>query len=206
MSPRSTHNRSLTVYTAQTIAIQRGLSRSEFEEEFTEPKSKLTLIRHSASTSTQHGGDPACRCYLILHLSVLTWTYELSAAYIHSFDWSATNIPSACPSGACSFRYLSNLHLNFPSTPSHNPEAVGFAVAASGIQGLTGTNSVAAGNSVTITSEHRNIRVNFPNTRTVTVNINFISGDAYFGAITSSNIGGANNMNVGAYPIFRIQF
>ncbi|KAJ8689348.1 hypothetical protein PTI98_013375 [Pleurotus ostreatus] len=187
---------------AQTIAIQRGLSRSEFEEEFTEPKSKLTLIHHSTSTSTPHGGDPACQCYLILHLSVLTWTYELSAAYIHSFEWSATNIPSACPSGACSFGNLSNLHLNFPSTPSEdncdsrNSGALAFTVAASGIQGLTATNSVAAGNSVTITSEHRNIRVNFPNARTVSVNINFISGDAYFGAITSSNIGGVNNMNV----------
>ncbi|KAF9491251.1 hypothetical protein BDN71DRAFT_1453142 [Pleurotus eryngii] len=114
--------------------------------------------------------------------------------------------PPVSPSHSNAFRSLNNVHLNFPSSarddrhnnnPSsqNSPGTLSFAVEASSIHGLTGINSVARGNSITISSEHRNVHVNLAGLPGVSLSINFISGDNFFGAISGGNVGGRNNIN-----------
>ncbi|KDQ22969.1 hypothetical protein PLEOSDRAFT_177382 [Pleurotus ostreatus PC15] len=57
------------------------------------------------------------------------------------------------------------------------------------------------GNSITIKSGHRNVHVNLAGLHGVSLNINFISGDSYFGAISGGNVGGRNNVNTCVYFI-----
>ncbi|KAF9492490.1 hypothetical protein BDN71DRAFT_1509398 [Pleurotus eryngii] len=95
-------------------------------------------------------------------------------------------------------------HNNNPSS-RNSTEPLSFTVEATGIHGLTGTNSVACGNLITIASAHRNVHVNLAGLQGVSLNINFISGDSYFGAISNSNIGGTNNVNNSAYLIVTLE-
>ncbi|KAF9490224.1 hypothetical protein BDN71DRAFT_210535 [Pleurotus eryngii] len=180
---------------AEKNAARRGVPLSRFLDE--RPELETQLIRHRASN--QRHDRP---CYLTLDISI----YAHLRFFIRRVNWSATSSPPVSPSHSNAFRSLNNIHLNFPSsarddrhnnnTPSQNsPGTLSFTVEASGIHGLTGTNSVARGNSITISSEHRNVYVNLAGLPGVSLNINFISGDSYFGAISGGNIGGRNNVN-----------
>lgn len=131
-------------------------------------------------------------CYLTLHLS----TTSLYA--IVGIDCGSTN-PANFPSCSSPFRSLNNIHFNFPSSAPHDcpdhdrtshndTDPLSFTVEATGIHGLTSTNSVAQGNSITIKNVHRNVLVNLPGLHGVSLNINFISGDRYHGAIYGGNV------------------
>ncbi|KAF9490094.1 hypothetical protein BDN71DRAFT_1511575 [Pleurotus eryngii] len=189
---------------AKKNAARRGIPFSQFKDEY-QPETQF--IRHQAS---DRGDDRPC--YLTLDISIYAHTY----LFIRHVDWSATNSPPISPSHSNAFQSLNNIHLNFPLSAqddrrNNNPssqnstEPLSFTVEASGIHGLTGTNSVARGNSITISSEHRNVHVNLAGLLGVSLNINFISGDSYFGAISSSNIGGMNNVNTSAYLIVTLE-
>lgn len=179
-------------------AVQRGLSCSRFLEEFSGPETQL--IRRRASNPF---GNHARRCYLTLKLQVYTLHHSDALAFINRVDWDVSTIPPTFVSSP--FRSVSNLHLNFPSSASrdHNHDSsssplnrgdLTINISANEITLLTGTNSVSAGNSCTIASEHR------------IVNINYIMGDVYWGPINGGNVGGRNNVNVGASSIFHIHF
>ncbi|KAF9486884.1 hypothetical protein BDN71DRAFT_1514518 [Pleurotus eryngii] len=187
---------------AQKNALRRRVPLSQFQDECSQPKTKL--IRHRKSN--RRHDRPCC---LTLDITIF--------ARVRSFILrSATNSPPISPSHSNAFQSLNNIHLNFPSSAQddrHNnnpssqnsPGTLSFTVQASGIHGLTGTNSVACGNSITISSEHRNVHINLAGLPGVSLNINFNSGDSYFGAISSSNIGGTNNVNNSAYLIVTLE-
>ncbi|KAF9492546.1 hypothetical protein BDN71DRAFT_1591625 [Pleurotus eryngii] len=179
--------------TAQSNAAARCLLYSQFVDDLHQPETQL--IRHRSS----NWGDER-PCYLTLHISFGEFIS------IHCVDWTELNNSPACPLCSDTFRSLNNIHLNFlPSTqhddnnhdrPSqHSTEPINVTVEATGIHGLTATNSVAQGDSITIKSEHRNVHINLAGLPGISLNINFISGDSYFGAISNSNIGGTNNVN-----------
>ncbi|KAF9488867.1 hypothetical protein BDN71DRAFT_1512667 [Pleurotus eryngii] len=191
--------------TAQENTIRCGVPLSQFLDEYPEPEAQL--IRHRASNQ----GDDRL-CYLTLDFSI----YTRRCAFIRRIYQSATNSPPISPLHSNAFQSLNNIHLNFllstqDDCRNNNPSSqnslgtLSFTVEASSIHSLTGTNSVACGNSITIASEHRNVQVNLAGLHGVNININFISGDSYFGAISSSNIGRMNNVNTSAYLIVTLE-
>ncbi|KAF9488459.1 hypothetical protein BDN71DRAFT_458094 [Pleurotus eryngii] len=174
-------------------ALRRSLPYSQFVDDL--PQSERQLIRHRGSS---RGDDRPC--YLTLHISFRLFLYDLH------IDWSEIDYSPASPLRSDAFRSLNNIHLNFPSPtqydyhnhdhpPQNSTEPLSFTVEATGIHGLTATNSVAQGNSITIKSEHRNVHVNLAGLPGVSLNINIISGDSFFGAINGGNVGGRNNVN-----------
>lgn len=188
---------------AHDNAVKRSIPRSQFIDEYPQPDTQL--IQHRASN---RGDDRPC--FLTLHLSI--W----DARTIFRVDWSATTIPPTFPSCSSPFRSLNNIHFNFPSStphdcPSHDRPSQNsadpstFTVEATGIRGLTATNSVAQGNSITIKNEHRSVNVNLAGLQGVSLNINFNSGDTYSGPISGGNVGGRNNVNTCVYLIITVQ-
>ncbi|KAF9490203.1 hypothetical protein BDN71DRAFT_1511466 [Pleurotus eryngii] len=176
-------------------AAARCLPYSQFVDDLPQPETQL--IHHRCSN---RGDDRPW--YLTLHISFS----EFSILHVE-----INNFP-ACPLRSDAFRSLNNIHLNFPSStqynyhnhdfpPQNSTEPLSFTVEATGIHGLTATNSVAQGNSITIKSKHRNVHVNLAGLPGVSLNINFISGDSFFGAINGGNVGGRNNVNTSAYLI-----
>ncbi|KAF4565311.1 hypothetical protein EYR36_001881 [Pleurotus pulmonarius] len=174
-------------------AARRGVPLSQFIDEC--PQLDTKLIRHRAS---HRGHDRPC--YATLHLSTI------KVLHITRVDWSAINNSPNFPFHSDPFRSLNDIYLNFPAStqhncPKHNPpsqnntDALRFTVEATGIHGLTATNTDTQGNSITIKSEHRNVQVNLAGLHGISLNINFIAGDNFSGAISSSNIGGTNNVN-----------
>ncbi len=196
-------NHHLISCTAQMHALNRGLSCSQFEEEYPEPETKL--IRHQSSTRGQ-----IRPCYLMLHLHVASafdiesksFTPRKIRSFITTFDWSATSVPPpAFLSRSDSFRSLNNLHLRFPSPRSqdhnHCPSApcrqgdLTITISAHEISFLDGTNSVSSGNSFSINTVHRIVNINYIN------NI----GDVFLAPINGGNVGGRHNHNVGEYRL-----
>ncbi|KAF9488871.1 hypothetical protein BDN71DRAFT_405683 [Pleurotus eryngii] len=180
---------------AERNAARHSIPLSQFKDECPQPKTQF--IRHRAS---DRGNDRLC--YLTLDFSISAH----ARFFIRRVDWSAMNSPTISPSHSNAFRTLNNIHLNFPSSAwddrhNNNPssqnstEPLSFTVEATGIHSLTGTNSVAHGNSITIASEHHNVHVNLAGIPGVNVNINIISGDHFFGAISGGIVGGRNNIN-----------
>ncbi|KAF9490069.1 hypothetical protein BDN71DRAFT_1498728, partial [Pleurotus eryngii] len=173
-------------------AAARCVPYSQFVDDLPQPETQL--IHHRGSN---RGDDRPC--YLTLHISATAFT-------ISNSDWSATTIPPTFPLCSDAFRSLNSLNLNFPSStqhdyhnhdrpPQNSTEPLNFTVEATGIHGLTASNPVLQGNSITIKSEHRNVRVNLAGLLGVSLNINIISGDSFFGAINGGNVGGRNNVN-----------
>ncbi|KAF4565309.1 hypothetical protein EYR36_001879 [Pleurotus pulmonarius] len=191
-------------YSAMKNAVRRQIPHSQFIDEYPQPET--VLIRHRDSN---RGHDHPCYLPCTLRLQGLTFILFATTIDGVTVDWGAINNFPTRPLSSDAFHSLSSLHLNFPSSaqhdrPSHdrpsqnNTDPLSFTLEATGIHGLTATNSVAQGNSITIASEHRNVQVNLAGLHGISVNINFISGDSYFGAISSSNIGGTNNVNTSA--------
>ncbi|KAF4567093.1 hypothetical protein EYR36_010709 [Pleurotus pulmonarius] len=200
VAPLASHYRQV-----ELDAIRRGISRNDFEDQYIEPETQL-MCHHGSTPSDAHSRP----CFLTLHLHIAAWgPHDFEPSFIDSVHWSATNNPCALPALPGPFRSLNNIHLNFPSSAPDSHESDGngpsprgadtlsFTVSEGGIQGLDGSNSAAAGKFITIASEHRNVRVTFINLQGLSVHVNFISGDAYFGTFNRSNVGGANNVNVG---------
>ncbi|KAG9219736.1 hypothetical protein CCMSSC00406_0010325 [Pleurotus cornucopiae] len=144
-------------------AIERGLSCDEFDVEFTRPDTQMT--RRQASPPTE---NDTRRCFVMLHLSVYAWApcdgLPSSIADVH---WTATDSPRASP-----------------SSPTHSgPLTITFS--AQGISCFAGTNSVSAGNGLTINGANHSVVVNY---------IGAVMGD-YFGIVNGGNVGGTNNTN-----------
>ncbi|KAF4565304.1 hypothetical protein EYR36_001874 [Pleurotus pulmonarius] len=190
---------------ARRKAAQRRIPYAQFIDEYPQPET--VLIRHRDSN---RGHDRPCYlpCTLRLRGSAffILIPTEIDGVTV---DWGAINNFPTRPLSSDAFHSLSSLHLNFPSSTHHacpnhdrpsqnDTDALRFTVEATGIHGLTATNSVAQGNSITIKSEHRNVQVNLAGLHGVSLNINFISGDSYFGAISRSIVGGTNNVNTSA--------
>ncbi|KAF4565317.1 hypothetical protein EYR36_001887 [Pleurotus pulmonarius] len=171
---------------AQRHAVRRGISVSQFQEEYPQPETKW--IRHQASTREQ-----TRPCYLTLRLEV-AFGFDATPQILR-LDWTATSIAPAFPSRSMSFRSLNELHVKVPSpvpqdddhdvsAPSHQSDLT-VTISAHGISVVDGMSSVSAGNSFSINSVNRAVTINYIN------NI----GDAFLGPITASNIGGTQNVN-----------
>ncbi|KAF4588360.1 hypothetical protein EYR38_010328 [Pleurotus pulmonarius] len=173
------HNNLLT---AEEDAAQRCVPYSQFIDECSQPETQL--IHHRGAN---RGDDRPC--YVTLQITIS------DASSISGVGWTATNIPPAIPSRPSTFRSLSTLHLKFPSRQSQertddsasssHHEDLTITISAREITFIDGTNSTSAGNSFSVNSVHR------------TVNINYINntGDAFLAPISSSNVGGQNNVN-----------
>ncbi|KAF7416445.1 hypothetical protein PC9H_002711 [Pleurotus ostreatus] len=181
---------------AEMNAARRGIPYSQFIDEY-QPETQL--VRHRGP-NRRHDRP----CYLTLHLSITSFCVSV-------IDCGST-VPANFPSWSSPFHSLNNIHFNFPSSAPHDcpdhdrtfhndTDSLSFTVEATGIHGLTATNSVAQGNSITIKSGHRNVHVNLAGLHSVSFNINIISGDSYFGAIHGGNVGGRNNVNTCVYFI-----
>ncbi|KAF4588368.1 hypothetical protein EYR38_010336 [Pleurotus pulmonarius] len=181
---------------AQADAIQRGLLRSQLEDVYRQPETRLIHVRHTASSHRS-----ARLCNLMLRLNLVFDTFPES--YIHNLECNAISIAPTSSLHPCPFRFIHNLHLDFAaygyqdhncrsSLPAYSDNRTSTATAI-GVQCLTAANSVFAGNSVTMGDRSVPIRPTIP--QGVTVNINYIAGDSYFGAISGSNNGGRNNVN-----------
>ncbi|KAF9490232.1 hypothetical protein BDN71DRAFT_210936 [Pleurotus eryngii] len=177
------------LWTAGRNAAARCLPYSQFVDDLPQPETQL--IHHRRSN---RGDDRPC--YLTLHISFS----EFCILHVE------INNSPACPLRSDAFRTLNNIHLNFPPSTQHDcpnhdcpsqnsTEPLSFTAEATGIYGLTATNSVAQGNSITIKSKHRNVHANLAGLPGVSLNINFISGDSFFGVINGGNVGGRNNVN-----------
>ncbi|KDQ23023.1 hypothetical protein PLEOSDRAFT_162950 [Pleurotus ostreatus PC15] len=179
-------------YRHETLAaIECGLSSDDFDVEFTRPETQLT---HRRASPPAENDTP--RCFVMLHLSVYAWApcdgLPSSIADVH---WTATDSPRAFPSRSNPFQYLNNFHLSLPSAasadrsgcssspPRASPLTVTFS--AQGISCFTGTNSMSAGNGLTINGTNRTVVVNY---------IGAVMGD-YFGIVNGGNVGGTNNTN-----------
>ncbi|KAF9487650.1 hypothetical protein BDN71DRAFT_1513752 [Pleurotus eryngii] len=189
--------------TAERNAAACCLPYSQFVDDLPQPETQL--IRHRRSN---WGDDRPCS--LALHISLGKFFS------IFRVSWSKINYSPASPLRSDTFRSLNNIHFNFPSStqhdyhnhdrpPQNSTEPLSFTVEATGIHGLTATNSVAQGNLITIKSEHRNVHVNLAGLPGVSLNINFISGDSFFGGINGGNVGGRNNVNTCGYLIVALE-
>lgn len=173
-------------------AIECGLSLDDFKDKLTEPETQS--IRYGVSAPAKSHARP---CFLMLHLLVRDWAPRCGRlSYISQLHWTATDTPRASPSCSHPLQHLNNFHFKLPahavqdrnddsSSPPHSRHLT-ISFSEQGISFFDGTSVSSVGSGLGSSSVNRAIVINYHSA---------VMGDAYFGPIHRSIIGGTNNTN-----------
>ncbi|KAF9494542.1 hypothetical protein BDN71DRAFT_1448729 [Pleurotus eryngii] len=179
---------------AQSQAIERGLSLSDFLWEF--PDHHERIVRHENSPSYRKATSLR-GLRLDLHImSGFMHLFQTTYASIVGIELQITSIPPNPPSCPNVFSSINNLHIDVPHAPSANtnnhdcsPRAQTLNIYVDATATFHGTNSITAGTSITANGSVIILNVNGP-----------VTGDIFSGPIYGGNVGGRNNTNCSLNP------